>query len=85
MTIMIHARGTYANEDRGQAHPMVATPCHIGGLLVAHRALHPAGRGAPAQAADVRDAGKRRLLEAGGRKGIQMMVARVRQSPCDLP
>ena len=27
-----------------------------------------------AQAADVREAGKRRLLEAGGRKEIQMMV-----------
>jgi hypothetical protein len=33
-----------------------------------------------AQAADVREAGKRRLLEAGGRKEIAMMVANVRAS-----
>jgi tight adherence protein C len=33
-----------------------------------------------AQAADVREAGKRRLLESGGRKEIAMMVASVRCS-----
>ncbi|GAB3314354.1 hypothetical protein GCM10027451_29210 [Geodermatophilus aquaeductus] len=33
-----------------------------------------------AQAADVREAGKRRLLEAGGRKEIAMMVAIVSAS-----
>jgi hypothetical protein len=33
-----------------------------------------------AQAADVREAGKRRLLEAGGRKEIAMMVTKARLS-----
>jgi tight adherence protein C len=43
---------------------------------------HAIERGMPlaealrAQAADVREAGKRRLLEAGGRKEIAMMVPR---------
>src|SRR3954471_6393334 len=34
-----------------------------------------------AQAADVREAGRRRLLEAGGRKEIAMMVPVARRSP----
>jgi len=36
------------------------------------------------QAADVREAGKRRLLEAGGRKEIAMMVTNVRHTPSKL-
>ena len=35
-----------------------------------------------AQAADVREAGKRQLLESGGRKEIAMMVTDVWRSPC---
>jgi tight adherence protein C len=35
-----------------------------------------------AHAADVREGGNRRLLEAGGREEIAMMVANVRRTPC---
>ena len=46
----------------------------IDGLLVAIERGTPLAEVLRAQAADVREAGKRRLLEAGGRKEIQMMV-----------
>jgi tight adherence protein C len=46
----------------------------IDGLLVAIERGTPLAEVLRAQAADVREAGKRRLLEAGGRKEIAMMV-----------
>ena len=46
----------------------------IDGLLVALERGTPLAEVLRAQAADVREAGKRRLLEAGGRKEIAMMV-----------
>jgi tight adherence protein C len=46
----------------------------IDGLLVAIERGTPVAEVLRAQAADVREAGKRRLLEAGGRKEIAMMV-----------
>jgi tight adherence protein C len=46
----------------------------VDGLLVAIERGTPLAEVLRAQAADVREAGKRRLLEAGGRKEIQMMV-----------
>jgi tight adherence protein C len=46
----------------------------IDGLLVAIERGTPLAEVLRAQAADVREGGKRRLLEAGGRKEIQMMV-----------
>jgi tight adherence protein C len=46
----------------------------IDGLLVAVERGTPLAEVLRAQAADVREAGKRRLLEAGGRKEIAMMV-----------
>jgi len=46
----------------------------IDGLLVAIERGTPLAEVLRAQAADVREAGKRRLLEAGGRKEIGMMV-----------
>jgi tight adherence protein C len=52
----------------------------IDGLLVAIERGTPLAEVLRAQAADVREAGKRRLLEAGGRKEIPMMVASVRGS-----
>ena len=52
----------------------------IDGLLVAIERGTPLAEVLRAQAADVREAGKRRLLEAGGRKEIAMMVTMVRAS-----
>lgn len=46
----------------------------IDGVLVAIERGTPLAEVLRAQAADVREAGKRQLLEAGGRKEIQMMV-----------
>jgi tight adherence protein C len=46
----------------------------VDGLLVAIERGTPLAEVLRAQAADVREAGKRRLLEAGGRKEIGMMV-----------
>ncbi|MEU2351189.1 type II secretion system F family protein [Modestobacter sp. NPDC049651] len=46
----------------------------VDGLVVAVERGTPLAEVLRAQAADVREAGKRRLLEAGGRKEIQMMV-----------
>jgi tight adherence protein C len=46
----------------------------VDGLVVAIERGTPLAEVLRAQAADVREAGKRRLLEAGGRKEIQMMV-----------
>lgn len=46
----------------------------VDGLLVALERGTPLAEVLRAQAADVREAGKRRLLEAGGRKEIAMMV-----------
>ncbi|MGY1813971.1 type II secretion system F family protein [Blastococcus sp. SYSU D00820] len=46
----------------------------VDGLLVAIERGTPLAEVLRAQAADVREAGKRRLLEAGGRKEIAMMV-----------
>jgi tight adherence protein C len=46
----------------------------VDGLIVAIERGTPLAEVLRAQAADVREAGKRRLLEAGGRKEIQMMV-----------
>ena len=46
----------------------------IDGLIVAIERGTPLAEVLRAQAADVREAGKRRLLEAGGRKEIAMMV-----------
>ena len=46
----------------------------IDGLLVAIERGTPLAEVLRAQAADVREAGKRRLLESGGRKEIAMMV-----------
>ncbi|SDN51915.1 tight adherence protein C [Klenkia soli] len=53
----------------------------VDGLVVAIERGTPLAEVLRAQAADVREAGKRRLLEAGGAKEIQMMVARVMVSP----
>ncbi|MGY2081240.1 type II secretion system F family protein [Modestobacter sp. SYSU DS0657] len=46
----------------------------VDGVVVAIERGTPLAEVLRAQAADVREAGKRRLLEAGGRKEIQMMV-----------
>ena len=46
----------------------------VDGLLVAIERGTPLAEVLRAQAADVREAGKRRLLEAGGRKEIGMMI-----------
>ena len=46
----------------------------VDGVVVAVERGTPLAEVLRAQAADVREAGKRRLLEAGGRKEIQMMV-----------
>ena len=46
----------------------------VDGVIVAIERGTPLAEVLRAQAADVREAGKRRLLEAGGRKEIQMMV-----------
>jgi tight adherence protein C len=46
----------------------------VDGLVVAIERGTPLAEVLRAQAADVREAGKRRLLEAGGRKEIAMMV-----------
>jgi tight adherence protein C len=61
--------------DRTSLEPLAR---FIDGLLVAIERGTPLAEVLRAQAADVREAGKRRLLEAGGRKEIQMMVTRVR-------
>ena len=53
----------------------------IDGRLVAIERGTPLAEVLRAQAADVREAGKRRLLEAGGRKEIAMMVEIVERSP----
>jgi tight adherence protein C len=57
--------------DRTSLDPLAR---FIDGLLVAIERGTPLAEVLRAQAADVREAGKRRLLEAGGRKEIQMMV-----------
>ncbi len=57
--------------DRTSLEPLAR---FIDGLLVAIERGTPLAEVLRAQAADVREAGKRRLLEAGGRKEIQMMV-----------
>ena len=46
----------------------------VDGVIVAVERGTPLAEVLRAQAADVREAGKRRLLEAGGKKEIQMMV-----------
>ncbi|MBA3250751.1 MAG: type II secretion system F family protein, partial [Geodermatophilaceae bacterium] len=46
----------------------------VAGIVVATERGTPLADVLRAQAADVREAGKRRLLEAGGRKEIAMMV-----------
>ena len=57
--------------DRTSLEPLAR---FVDGLLVAIERGTPLAEVLRAQAADVREAGKRRLLEAGGRKEIQMMV-----------
>jgi tight adherence protein C len=57
--------------DRTSLDPLAR---FIDGLLVAIERGTPLAEVLRAQAADVREAGKRRLLEAGGRKEIAMMV-----------
>jgi tight adherence protein C len=57
--------------DRTSLEPLAR---FIDGLLVALERGTPLAEVLRAQAADVREAGKRRLLEAGGRKEIAMMV-----------
>jgi tight adherence protein C len=57
--------------DRTSLEPLAR---FVDGLLVAVERGTPLAEVLRAQAADVREAGKRRLLEAGGRKEIQMMV-----------
>jgi tight adherence protein C len=57
--------------DRSSLDPLAR---FIDGLLVAIERGTPLAEVLRAQAADVREAGKRRLLEAGGRKEIAMMV-----------
>jgi tight adherence protein C len=57
--------------DRTSLDPLAR---FIDGLLVALERGTPLAEVLRAQAADVREAGKRRLLEAGGRKEIAMMV-----------
>src|SRR3954447_13213484 len=63
--------------DRTSLDPLAR---FINGLLVAIERGTPLAEVLRAQAADVREAGKRRLLEAGGRKEIAMMVTIVRGS-----
>jgi tight adherence protein C len=57
--------------DRTSLDPLAR---FIDGLLVAVERGTPLAEVLRAQAADVREAGKRRLLEAGGRKEIAMMI-----------
>ena len=57
--------------DRTSLEPLAR---FVDGLLVAIERGTPLAEVLRAQAADVREGGKRRLLEAGGRKEIQMMV-----------
>ncbi|SDN38413.1 type II secretion system F family protein [Geodermatophilus sp. DSM 45219] len=57
--------------DRTSLDPLAR---FVDGLLVALERGTPLAEVLRAQAADVREAGKRRLLEAGGRKEIAMMV-----------
>jgi tight adherence protein C len=57
--------------DRTSLDPLAR---FIDGLLVAVERGTPLAEVLRAQAADVREAGKRRLLESGGRKEIAMMV-----------
>ncbi|MCU1613512.1 MAG: Type secretion system domain protein, partial [Frankiales bacterium] len=57
--------------DRTSLDPLAR---FIDGVLVAIERGTPLAEVLRAQAADVREAGKRRLLEAGGRKEIAMMV-----------
>jgi tight adherence protein C len=57
--------------DRTSLEPLAR---FVDGLLVAIERGTPLAEVLRAQAADVRESGKRRLLEAGGRKEIQMMV-----------
>ena len=57
--------------DRTSLEPLAR---FIDGLLVAIERGTPLAEVLRAQAADVREAGKRRLLEAGGRKEIAMMI-----------
>jgi tight adherence protein C len=57
--------------DRTSLDPLAR---FIDGVLVAIKRGTPLAEVLRAQAADVREAGKRRLLEAGGRKEIAMMV-----------
>jgi tight adherence protein C len=64
--------------DRTSLDPLAR---FIDGLLVAIERGTPLAEVLRAQAADVREAGKRRLLEAGGRKEIAMMVANVSRYP----
>jgi len=62
--------------DRTSLDPLAR---FIDGLLVAIERGTPLAEVLRAQAADVREAGKRRLLEAGGRKEIAMMVTVVKR------
>src|SRR4051812_16154584 len=64
--------------DRTSLDPLAR---FVDGLIVAIERGTPLVEVLRAQAADVREAGKRRLLEAGGRKEISMMVANVQRSP----
>jgi len=57
--------------DRTSLDPLAR---FVDGVIVAIERGTPLAEVLRAQAADVREAGKRRLLEAGGRKEIQMMV-----------
>ncbi|MGY1762291.1 type II secretion system F family protein [Geodermatophilus sp. SYSU D00779] len=57
--------------DRTSLDPLAR---FVDGLLVALERGTPLAEVLRSQAADVREAGKRRLLEAGGRKEIAMMV-----------
>lgn len=57
----------------------------VDGLSIAIERGTPLADVLRAQAVDARDAGRRQLLEAGGRKEIAMMVTSVRERPSCVP
>lgn len=57
----------------------------VDGLSIAIERGTPLADVLRAQAVDARDAGRRQLLEAGGRKEIAMMVPSVLVAPCSCP
>ncbi len=63
--------------DRTSLEPLAR---FVDGLLVAIERGTPLAQVLRAQAADVREAGKRPLLDAGGRKEIQLMVTSAERS-----